>query len=162
MFKYDREDLIKQLAHHEGVVLKVYKDSLGIDTIGIGRNLAHRGIEVIELTHMQKTMSEVFTNGITKEDAYFLANRDIEIVEGELLHTRAVVKDLDAVRQRVLVDMGFNMGIPRLNRFFRMWGAINEQEYKSAAEEMQDSLWAGQVKSRANTLAYAMEHGEFA
>jgi hypothetical protein len=43
-----------------------------------------------------------------------------------------------------------------------MWGAINEQEYKSAAEEMQDSLWAGQVKSRANTLAYAMEHGEFA
>jgi len=162
MFKYDREDLIKQLAHHEGVVLKVYKDSLGIDTIGIGRNLAHRGIEVIELTHIQKTMSEVFTNGITKEDAYFLANRDIEIVEGELLHTRAVVKDLDAVRQRVLVDMGFNMGIPRLNRFFRMWGAINEQEYKSAAEEMQDSLWAGQVKSRANTLSYAMEHGEFA
>lgn len=162
MFKYDREDLIKQLAHHEGVVLKVYKDSLGIDTIGIGRNLAHRGIEVVELTYMQKTMNDVFTNGITKEDAYFLANRDIEIVEGELLHTRAVVKDLDAVRQRVLVDMGFNMGIPRLNRFFRMWGAINEQEYKSAAEEMQDSLWAGQVKSRANTLAYAMEHGEFA
>ena len=162
MFKYDREDLIKQLAHHEGVVLKVYKDSLGIDTIGIGRNLAHRGIEVVELTYMQKTMNDVFTNGITKEDAYFLANKDIEIVEGELLHTRAVVKDLDAVRQRVLVDMGFNMGIPRLNRFFRMWGAINEQEYKSAAEEMQDSLWAGQVKSRANTLAYAMEHGEFA
>ena len=162
MFKYDREDLIKQLAHHEGVVLKVYKDSLGIDTIGIGRNLAHRGIEVIELTYMQKTMNDVFTNGITKEDAYFLANKDIEIVEDELLRARAVVKDLDAVRQRVLVDMGFNMGIPRLNRFFRMWGAINEQEYKSAAEEMQDSLWAGQVKSRANTLSYAMEHGEFA
>ena len=162
MFKYDREDLIKQLAHHEGVVLKVYKDSLGIDTIGIGRNLAHRGIEVVELTYMQKTMNDVFTNGITKEDAYFLANKDIEIVEDELLRARAVVKDLDAVRQRVLVDMGFNMGIPRLNRFFRMWGAINEQEYKSAAEEMQDSLWAGQVKSRANTLSYAMEHGEFA
>ena len=162
MFKYDREDLIKQLAHHEGVVLKVYKDSLGIDTIGIGRNLAHRGIEVIELTYMQKTMNDVFTNGITKEDAYFLANKDIEIVEDELLRARAVVKDLDAVRQRVLVDMGFNMGIPRLNRFFRMWGAINEQEYKSAAEEMQDSLWAGQVKSRADTLSYAMEHGEFA
>ena len=135
---------------------------MGIDTIGIGRNLAHRGIEVVELTYMQKTMNDVFTNGITKEDAYFLANKDIEIVEDELLRARAVVKDLDAVRQRVLVDMGFNMGIPRLNRFFRMWGAINEQEYKSAAEEMQDSLWAGQVKSRANTLAYAMEHGEFA
>ena len=162
MFKYNREDLIKQLARHEGVVLKVYKDSLGIDTIGIGRNLAHRGIEVIELTHMQKSMSEIFKNGITKEDAYFLANRDIEIVERELLSSRAVVKELNAARQKVLVDMGFNMGIPRLNKFFRMWGAIDKQEYKIAAEEMQDSLWAGQVKSRADTLSYAMEHGEFA
>jgi lysozyme len=162
MFKYDREDLIKQLARHEGIVLKIYKDSLGIDTIGIGRNLAHRGIEVAELTHMQKSMSEIFKNGITKEDAYFLANRDIEIVERELLSSRAVVKELNAVRQKVLVDMGFNMGIPRLNKFFRMWSAIDKQEYKSAAEEMQDSLWAGQVKSRADTLAYAMEHGEFA
>ena len=162
MFKYNREDLIKQIARHEGIVLKVYKDSLGIDTIGIGRNLAHRGIEVVELAHMQKSMSDIFKNGITKEDAYFLANRDIKIVEEELLNSRTIVKELDAIRQRVLVDMGFNMGIPRLNRFFRMWGAINEQEYKSAAEEMQDSLWAGQVKSRANTLAYAMEHGEFA
>ena len=162
MFKYDREDLIKQLARHEGIVLKIYKDSLGIDTIGIGRNLAHRGIEVVELAHMQKSMSDIFKNGITKEDAYFLANRDIEIVERELLSSRAVVKELNSVRQKVLVDMGFNMGIPRLNKFFRMWSAIDKQEYKSAAEEMQDSLWAGQVKSRADTLAYAMEHGEFA
>ena len=107
-------------------------------------------------------MSEIFKNGITKEDAYFLANRDIEIVERELLSSRAVVKELNSVRQKVLVDMGFNMGIPRLNKFSRMWSAIDKQEYKSAAEEMQDSLWAGQVKSRADTLAYAMEHGEFA
>jgi|TARA_R100000306_G_C4375695_1_gene141856 lysozyme len=162
MFKYNREDLIKQIARHEGIVLKVYKDSLGIDTIGIGRNLAHRGIEVVELAHMQKSMSDIFKNGITKEDAYFLANRDIKIVEEELLNSRTIVKELDAIRQRVLVDMGFNMGIPRLNKFFLMWSAIDKQEYKSAAEEMQDSLWAGQVKSRADTLAYAMEHGEFA
>ena len=111
MLKYDREDLIKQLAHHEGVVLKVYKDSLGIDTIGIGRNLAHRGIEVAELAYMQKSMSDIFENGITEEDAYFLANRDIEIVEIELLSSRAVVRELDAIRQRVLVDMGFNLSL---------------------------------------------------
>ena len=162
MLKYDREDLIKQLAHHEGVVLKVYKDSLGIDTIGIGRNLAHRGIEVAELAYMQKSMSDIFENGITEEDAYFLANRDIEIVEIELLSSRAVVRELDAIRQRVLVDMAFNMGIPRLNKFSRMWGAIDKQDYESAAGEMQDSRWATQVKSRADTLAYAMEYGEFA
>ena len=162
MFKYDKEDLIKQIAHHEGVVLKVYKDSLGIDTIGIGRNLEHRGIEDLELAHIEKTMSEIYENGITEQDAYFLAHRDIEIVEKELLASRPVVEELDNIRQRVLVDMAFNMGIPRLNRFYRMWSAINELDFKSAAVEMLDSLWARQVKSRSDTLAYAMKHGEFA
>ena len=162
MFKYDRDELIKQIAHHEGVVLKVYKDSLDIDTIGIGRNLEHRGIEDLELAHIEKTMSEIYENGITEQDAYFLAHRDIEIVEKELLASRPVVEELDNIRQRVLVDMAFNMGIPRLNRFYRMWSAINELDFKSAAIEMLDSLWARQVKSRSDTLAYAMKHGEFA
>jgi len=162
MFKYDRDELIKQIAHHEGVVLKVYKDSLGIDTIGIGKNLEHRGIEDLELAHIEKTMSEIYENGITEQDAYFLAHRDIEIVEKELLASRPVVEELDNIRQRVLVDMAFNMGIPRLNRFYRMWSAINELDFKSAAIEMLDSLWARQVKSRSDTLAYAMKHGEFA
>ena len=61
----DRDELIKQIAHHEGIVLKVYKDSLGIDTIGIGRNLEHRGIEDLELAHIEKTMSEIYENGIS-------------------------------------------------------------------------------------------------
>jgi len=162
MFKYDRKDLIKQIAHHEGVVLKVYKDSLGFDTVGIGRNLKHRGIADLELAHLDKTMNEVYEKGITIEEAYFLADRDVEIVEKELASSRPIVLELDAIRQRVLVDMGFNMGIPRLNKFFRMWSAVNEQDYENAAAEMQDSLWAEQVKSRSDNLAYAMEYGEFA
>lgn len=162
MFKYDRDDLIKQIAHHEGVVLEVYKDSLGFDTVGIGRNLEHRGIAELELAHMEKTMSEIYKDGITKEQAYFLADRDIEIAERELVSSHSIVKKLDAVRQRVLVDMAFNMGIPRLSKFIRMWGAIDKQDYESAAKEMQDSRWARQVKSRADTLSYAMEYGQFA
>ena len=162
MFKYDKEDLIKQIAHHEGVVLTVYKDSLGIDTIGIGRNLEHRGIADLELAHMEKTMSEIYKNGITEEDAYFLAHRDIEIVEEELSASRPVVQELDAIRQRVLVDMAFNIGIPRLNKFVIMLKAIDSQEFSYAALEMMDSRWARQVKSRSDTLAYAMKHGEFA
>jgi len=162
MFKYDREDLIKQIAHHEGVVLKVYKDSLGLDTIGIGRNLEHRGIADLELAHMEKTMGEIYKNGITEQDAYFLAHRDIEIVEGELLELYSVVQYLDAVRQRVLVDMAFNMGLPRLSKFSKMWRAVHMHDYETASVEMLDSRWARQVKSRSDTLAYAMKHGEFA
>ena len=107
-------------------------------------------------------MHDVYENGITKEDAYFLARQDIEIVENELLNQYSIVNDLDAIRQRVLVDMAFNMGVPRLTKFVLMWNAVNSKDFPRAAIEMKDSRWARQVKSRADNLAYAMEYGEFA
>ena len=50
--KYDRQDLIEKLIVAEGLRLQVYKDTLGIDTIGIGRNLEDRGISKEELDWM--------------------------------------------------------------------------------------------------------------
>ena len=36
---YDKERLVDQLIRHEGMELKVYKDSLGIETIGSGSHV---------------------------------------------------------------------------------------------------------------------------
>ena len=47
--KYNRQDLIDKLIVSEGLRLQVYKDTLGIDTIGIGRNLEDRVINKQEL-----------------------------------------------------------------------------------------------------------------
>ena len=159
MLRYKREDLIKQLAIHEGIELSVYKDSLGIDTVGIGRNLEHRGIADLELAHINKTMSEIYEDGITEEDAYFLAERDIDIVEGELFAAKPICNRLDGIRQMILLDMAFNMGIPRLMKFKKMWANIEGNHYELAAIEMLDSLWADQVKGRATKLSEAMKTG---
>jgi len=59
------------------------------------------------------------------------------------------------------MDMAFNMGVPRLCKFQKMWNAIHEEKYDVAAKEMLDSRWANQVKSRAIKLANAMHNGEF-
>ena len=40
--KYDINTFVNKVRVHEGLVLTVYKDTLGIDTIGIGRNLQDR------------------------------------------------------------------------------------------------------------------------
>ena len=83
--KYDRETFIKKLIDGEGLVLTVYQDTLGIDTIGIGRNLKDRGISKAELEHMDiPNMDVVYEHGITKEDAVYLATNDVQIVEEEL------------------------------------------------------------------------------
>jgi lysozyme len=159
--KYNRDELVKMIAIHEGIVLNVYQDHLGIDTVGIGRNLQDRGITDGELSFINKTMDEVYENGLTEEEAYYLCMNDIAIVEKELLANKPVVNQLNAVRQMVLIDMAFNMGVPRLMKFKNMWLAIEKVNYQLANEEMIDSRWAGQVGSRAMKLSLAMKNGEW-
>jgi lysozyme len=158
--KYNKSILIQKLIDHEGLVLQVYQDTLGIDTIGIGRNLEDRGITDSELEDMGITLDHVYEFGITEADAILLAENDVEIVEDELLRAHPCVGGLDAVRQLVLIDMAFNMGVPRLKKFKKMWAAIHDEDFTTASKEMLDSRWANQVKSRSTKLAHAMYSGE--
>jgi lysozyme len=160
--KYNSSHFLDKLVEHEGLVLTVYKDTLGIDTIGIGRNLKDRGISKEELDYMDiPNMDVVYEHGITEADARYLALNDIAIVENELCRVHSCVENLDSVRQLILMDMAFNMGVPRLCKFVKMWNAIHEENFEAASREMLDSRWARQVGGRARKLSDAMKAGEF-
>lgn len=141
MMKYDMGALEDQLIDHEGLELKPYHCTADKLTIGVGRNIQDRGI--------------------TEDEARYLLKNDIKIVEDELLTRKPVVAGLDSVRQRVLVDMGFNLGLPILMKFQNMWNAIEEGDHHEAARQMMDSRWADQVGRRAERLAQAMSSGEW-
>ena len=139
--KYDINSFEDQLIDHEGLELKPYHCTADKLTIGVGRNIQDRGI--------------------TEDEARYLLKNDIKIVEDELLTRQPVVAGLDSVRQRVLVDMGFNLGLPILMKFQNMWSAIENEDYHEAARQMMDSRWADQVGRRAERLAQAMSSGEW-
>jgi lysozyme len=141
VMKYDITSLEDQLIDHEGLELKPYRCTAEKLTIGVGRNIEDRGI--------------------TEDEARYLLKNDIKIVEDELLEKKPVVAGLDAVRQRVLVDMGFNLGIPTLLKFQNMWAAIEDEDFQTAADEAMDSRWAKQVGRRAERLCQAMATGEW-
>lgn len=157
---YNRGALIDQLILHEGLKLYVYQDHLGIDTIGVGRNLEDRGITDGELAFMNMLKPEIYEQGITEANARFLLSNDIDIVETELLDAHPCIDRLDDVRVRVVLDMAFNMGVPRLRKFKNMWAGIHEGDYIRAALEMLDSRWATQVGQRSVRLSNAMKTGE--
>lgn len=135
----DRDKLKAQLELHEGLKKKVYKDSLGIETIGVGRNLRDKGI--------------------SHEEVMFLLDNDIDECEEDLRTFLPYFDDLDDVRQRVLVDMRFNLGPSRFRGFKNFLKAVKESRYKDAAQAMLDSKWAKQVKGRAKRLANMMSSG---
>lgn len=135
----DRERMADELTRDEGLRLKPYEDSLGILTIGIGRNLRDRGI--------------------SREEAFHLLNNDLDEVEAALDGALPWWSGLDEVRQRVLANLCFNLGLSRLLKFKETLAHLERREFNAAADEMLRSTWAGQVGPRAQRLAVMMRTG---
>jgi lysozyme len=139
MTSVERQGLVDQLILHEGLRLKVYEDSVGVPTIGVGRNLAGKGI--------------------TFGEAMLLLDHDIDEVLADLA-TFPWFGNLDPVRQRVLADLRFNLGPDRFRIFKRMIAALAAGDYQKASVSMRESKWYRQVKSRAVRLVKQMQTGQ--
>lgn len=133
------ETVEEMLERHEGYRPTPYIDSLGVQTIGIGHNL-HK-----PLTHA--AIMQIFHDDVT--DA-----------KNDCLHAFPWFSDLSEARQAVLINMCFNLGLLKLQKFVKFLHAVERGNYDTAAEEMLDSLWAKQVKGRAVELATLMRGSE--
>ena len=132
----DLAALKNMLRQHENLRLKPYHDSVGKLTIGVGRNLDDRGI--------------------TNEEAMFLLETDVTLVLSDLDRVFPWWRTLSDVRQLVLANMCFNLGITRLTLFKKFIAALQAGEYDLAAAEMLNSKWSSDVGIRATTLAAMM------
>jgi len=66
---------------------------------------------------------------------------------------------LSDARQRVIINMAFNLGVDGLLTFKNTLAMIQSGNYAGAAGGMLSSKWAGQVHDRAHRLADMMVHG---
>ena len=66
---------------------------------------------------------------------------------------------VDGVRQSVLVELAFNMGIHKLQQFHNMLAACSRQDWTTAAAELQNSAWFGQVGNRGPQLVRLLHDG---
>ena len=130
-----------QLVRHEGLRLKPYRCTAGKLTIGIGRNLDDRGI--------------------SQKEAYAMLERDIQDCEQWLIdEIPEVYNKVDEVRQSVLLNMCFNLGIKGLLEFKNTLSFIGAGDWERAANNMLASKWAKQVGMRAIELSEMMRKGQ--
>jgi lysozyme len=135
------EKLAAQLAIDEGRRPRIYTDTVGKVTGGVGRNLTDRAFSDDEIDLMLKN--------------------DIAIVESDLDHKLPWWRTMTEARQNVLANMCFNLGIDRLLGFINTLAMMKAGQYDSAASGMLQSKWATQVGARAVRLAAMMRKGEF-
>ncbi|MBU9563769.1 glycoside hydrolase family protein [Burkholderia multivorans] len=138
MAGYDAAKLKAELTLDEGRRSRIYVDTVGKVSGGIGRNLTDKGFRDNEIDLM-------YQNDIVETEAWLDRNLPWW-------------RSLDPVRQRVMMNMAFNMQ-GKLLTFVNTLAAIKRGDYAAAADGMLNSLWARQVGARATRLANMMRSG---
>jgi lysozyme len=136
-----------ELRRDEGVRYGQFLDTKGIPTIGVGHNM-----EVSPLP-------EGYEQPLSDEQVNYLLNEDLQNTFSGLDMRFPWWRELDEVRQRVIANMGFNLGIGTLATFVNTINAMQTGDYVSAAAGMAASEWATQVGDRATRLIQAMNTG---
>jgi lysozyme len=137
----DLSALRARIIEHEGLKLFPYKDTVGKWTIGVGRNLSDRGI--------------------SHDEAMYLLNNDIQESIQELKHYDWF-NNLDEVRQGVLIELHFNIGLTSLLKFKNMIACLEKKYYLNAAKALENSLWSRQVgKIRSEDMADRLISGSY-
>ena len=139
------QSLKTQIKQHEGEVLEIYEDSLGLKTLGVG-HLITEGDYEYDLP-VGTPVSQVVVDAYFELDFYEHVAETIQVFgDQEDFH------DLPQSIQHVLVDMCFNLGAPRLAKFKNMLSACREHDWTQMAIQMEDSRWYNQVGVRSRNL----------
>jgi lysozyme len=99
--------------------------------------------------------------GLSEEEISFLLKNDIRRVDAELDKAFKFYSGLDPVRRDALINICFNVGLPRLKGFKRALRSLEVSDYEDSAIEFLDSLWADQVGKRAEDIAHMIRTGEY-
>lgn len=145
------ENLLDRVSRHEGTRRTVYDDATGLPvvqgsaikgnpSIGVGRLLSAPG-------------------GLSEDEIAYLLKNDID-------HCKAIVNlrlpwigQLSQIRQEVLFEMAFQLGISGLLQFKNMLNALQSGNYDTAVHEMLSSAWHTQTPERVEELANLMLNG---
>ena len=144
----DIEKLREELEYDEGSVNEIYLDHLGLATFGVGHLVRKEDPEY---------GWEVGTP-VDADRCVEAFNTDIETVLSDCKLLYSDFEDLPEEAQRIIANMMFNMGRPRLSKFKGMKRGVDARDWNAAADEMVDSRWYRQVTNRADRLVERMRN----
>lgn len=148
------KDIIPRVIQHEGKESKVYKDTKGIPTIGVGFNL-NRDDSSEKLKGVGANPVKIKSGKAQLNDAQIKALLASDL-EAAKVNAQSLVKNWQNTPpkvQGVLIEMAFNLGKKGLSEFKNFLSHIENRRYQSASKEMLNSTWAKQVGNRAVTLS---------
>ena len=142
------EKLRTEIANDEGIKHEIYLDHLDLPTFGIGHLVRESDPEYgweVGTPVSDDRCAEAF-------------NEDIKTVVSDCYKLYEDFDDLPEEAQRIIANMCFNLGYPRLSKFKGMKRGVDARDWNAAADEMVDSRWYRQVTNRADRLVERMRN----
>ena len=127
--------LIADIKKHEGYSKKVYKDTLGYDTIGIGF--------LVSSLELDEDVCDIILERR-------LASNE-KVLQRKLTFYRNQPREV----QNIIQNMYYQLG-NKLFNFVKTLHYIENGKWRAASMEMLDSLWAKQTPNRAKELSERM------
>ena len=127
------EKLIEAVKLSEGFRDRVYKATLGIDTIGYG-------FAIKDLV-LDEDISEM------------ILERKLEALIERVNKRFNFVKCLPDEAQEVIYEMCYQLGVTGVSKFKKTLLYLENEEFNMASKEMLDSKWARQTPNRAKRLS---------
>ena len=141
------DELRQEIQNDEGRVNSVYLDHLNLPTVGIGHLIKESdpeyGLPVGTMVDDER-VNELF-------------DQDIKVTLSECEQLYGNFNDLPEEVQKILANMMFNLGRPRLSKFKKLCKAVADRDWQECAVQMEDSRWHKQVTNRANRLISRMK-----
>ena len=125
--------LIDSIKKHEGYVGIVYKDSLGIDTIGYG--FAIKDLE------------------LDKDICDIILERKLHALTDRINNKFHWYMYMPPEIQHIVVELCYQMGVYGFSCFKKTIAYLQDKKFKEASVEMLDSRWADQTPNRAKELS---------
>ena len=139
----DMQRLLKSVRDHEGYRNKVYLDTLGKRTVGVG----HLCVE--DFWEDDKEYDEEFLMEILEKDLENAISGAEELLKGY---------NLPSLANEIVVEMVFQLGKTGVSKFHNFLAALRDDppQWLTASEEMLDSRWAKQTPNRAKKMSELM------
>jgi lysozyme len=139
-------ELRQELAEDEGCKYEIYLDHLGLPTFGIGHLV----------TKEDREYGKEVGTVIEQERVHQVFNLDMAVTINDCMTLYSDFANLPDECQKIVANMMFNMGRPRLSKFKGMKAGVDSRDWNEAADQMVDSRWYTQVPNRARRLVSRM------
>nr|5ZBQ_A Chain A, Neuropeptide Y receptor type 1,T4 Lysozyme [synthetic construct] len=156
------QNIFEMLRIDEGLRLKIYKDTEGYYTIGIGHLLTKSPSLNAAKSELDKAIGRNTNGVITKDEAEKLFNQDVDAAVRGILRNaklKPVYDSLDAVRRAALINMVFQMGETGVAGFTNSLRMLQQKRWDEAAVNLAKSRWYNQTPNRAKRVITTFRTG---